>query len=293
MLSMLIVSAQLTDTYIRWLSFSAEVSLEVKRRLWQNYFVWGVASFFLYNFLFERFTICAATYKAILMSGWLPYFLISLRIIRNKLPQHTFVFGMGVICSLMQHTICAVIILSVFKFQSDAEIIFAEAAGYLLLFAIFLPVCGKYFINLLPSRELFDLRPLGIYIAILPLIIVSGHLIRLADDVLVHSWTERLSRIYLPVAFLFFYRYILLATKNFYDLQKLKRNKLRLKEQLTELREHNEQIQADQKLAAIMRHDLRHSYNLIYAMLESGNVDKAREHISKQEKIISAGGGGS
>ena len=287
-LSFLIALAQLTDTYIRFLAFSEKISSEIKLRLWKNYFLWGAASVILYIFLFEAFKINAVTYKAILMTGWLPYFIIEAKIIRWGLPQHVFVFGMGVVCALVQHTICAMIILKIFAGFGDAELIFMEAAGYLLLFTIFLPIFGHCFIKLLPSREFFDLRPTGIYIAILPLIIVSGHLIRLADDVLVHSWTERLSRIYLPLVFFFFYRYILTAAKNFYDIQKLKRNKRRLAEKLNILKDYNEQIQENHQKMSVMRHDLRHNYNLIYALLESGAAEKAREHIKKQSELLKA-----
>lgn len=285
-LSFLIVVAQLIDTYIRLLAFSSKVSDEIKRRLGLKYLLWGVASFFLYNFLFAIYSINAATYKAILMLGWLPYFIITMKYIKWGLPQHVFVLGMSTICSMMQHTICAIIILNVFVWQNDAELILIEVAGYLLLFLIFLPLYRKYFINLLPSREFFDMRPQGWYIAILPLIIVSTHIIRIADDVLVHSWAERFSRLYLPLIFFFFYRYILSATKNFYDMQRLERNKIMLMEKLSELKEYSEWNQENQTKISVMRHDLRHSYNIIYMLLENGEVDKALEHIKSQENLL-------
>ena len=284
-LATLIVLSQLTDAYIRWLAFSKTFN-EVRLRLFASSAAWSLLSLLLYVNIFEEYGINATTYKGILMLGWLPYFLLAVKLIPWGLPQHVFVFGMGAICSLVQHTVAAFVILPNFSGQSDSEIILADAAGYLLLFVAALPIVGRCFVNLLPSREFFDLRPQGLYVAILPLVIVSGHLMRIADDVLVHSWAERFSRIYLPLMFFFFYRYILTAAKNFYDLQKLERNKIRLEEQLTALKEYNELIQENQRQVSIMRHDLRHSYNLIYAMLAEGNVLKAREHISTQEFLL-------
>ena len=158
-LTFLIVVAQLTDSYIRWLAFSSKTGEEIKLKLWKSYFLWGLASFFLYSLIFATFSINATTYKAILMLGWLPYFLLEVKFIKFGLPQHVFVIGMGTICSLLQHTICAIIILKFLTFASDEEIILTEAAGYLLLFSIFLPIFRRYFIKLLASRELFDLRP--------------------------------------------------------------------------------------------------------------------------------------
>lgn len=285
LLPILIALGQLIDTYIRWLAFSKSESPQLKPKIFTYSALWSVASIFLYKILFESFGINAATYKAILMLGWLPYFLICLKQI-NGLLQHIFVLGMGVICSLVQHTISSAISLKLWDGRIAYELLLTEAAGYLLLFVIFLPICGRYFINLLPSREFFDLKPIGIYVAILPLIISSSHIIRIADGVLVHSDWERLSRIYLPLVFFFFYRYILNAAKNFYDLQRLERNKQRLEDRLMVLKEYNALTEENQKKISVIRHDLRHSYNLIYAMLESGDIEAAREHIRKQKEWL-------
>lgn len=284
----LIVLAQLLDAYIRFLAFSDKISAAVRPKLFATSVIWGFFSLALYNLVFFYCGINATTYKAILMLGWLPYFCICKHFIPFGLNQHVFVLGMGAICSLSQHTLSAIVIVSYLSGQSDKEIILLDAAGYLLLFAIFLPIFGQYFRNMLPSREFFDLRPQGIYIALLPHIIIAAPLIQLADNVLVHSWAERLSRIYLPLVFFFFYRYILRAAENFYDLQRLKRNKKRLESQLSALKEYNFLTQESQRQVSIMRHDLRHSYNLIYAMLESGNVSKAREHIITQKFLLEA-----
>lgn len=282
----LIVLAQLIETYIRWLAFSKQVSFDSKWQLWLSSAAWSFASLLLYSLIFAEFGINATTYKAILMLGWMPYFLIALKFIPTGLPQHVFVLGMGAICAIIQHTVSTSIILLNFRFANETQIIFAEIITYLSLFLIFLPIYGKYFSKLLPNKEFFDLRPIGVYIAILPLVIISAHIIRLADGVLVHSWAERLSRFYLPLVFFLFYRYILSAANNFYDLQQLERNKQRLTEQLASLKKYNERIQENQKVVAVMRHNLRHSYNLIYAMLESGNIAKAREHIITQKFLL-------
>lgn len=284
-MAIIIVLFQLIDTYTRYLAFRVTKD-SVKRKIWLSYFVCGAVSLTLYQIFFSNCGINAATYKFVIMAGWLPYFLITVKFLSFRLLQHVFVLGMAAICSMVQHTISAMIVLLNFDGLSDEKVIFYVAAGYLLLFLPTLPIYRKYFVNLLPSREIFDLRPQGIYIAVLPLIILSSHLIRLADDVLIHSWAERLSRIYLTVAFFFFYYYILTAAKKFYALQKATRNKRRLEEQLSMLKEYNQQIEENQRLVSVMRHDLRHNYNLIHSMLKNELIDEAREHISKQEKNL-------
>lgn len=280
-----IVLFQLIDTYTRYLAFRVS-SEEVKRKLWLSYFVWGAVSLILYKIFFENFGINAAIYKIILMTGWLPYFLISVKFLSFGLLQHIFVFGMAAICSTVQHTISTTIILLNFDSLSNEKIILYVATCYLLLFLPTLPIYRKYFVNLLPSHEIFDLRPQGIYIAILPLIIISSPLIRLADEFLIHSWVERLSRICFIFTFFFLYHYILTAAKKFYDLQRTERNKRRLQEKIDVLKDYSAQIEENQRLVSVMRHDLRHNYNLIHSMLKNGLIDEAREHISKQKQIL-------
>ena len=283
-LAILIALAQLLDAYFRWLPFSKHESEELKEKIFVLSSLWSVASIFLYENVFANFGVNATTYKPILIFGWLPYFLIALGLSSRKFLQYVFVLGMAAIFSLTQHTLATTITIN--HFSVPFEIIFFEATIYLLLFAISFPLFKNFFVKLLPSREFFDLRPQGIYIALLPLIIVSPHLIRIADDVLVHSWAERLSRIYLPLIFFFFYRYILSAAKNFYDMQRLERNKILLEEKLSELKDYNALIQENHKKISVMRHDLRHSYNIIYTLLENGEVDKALEHIRAQENLL-------
>lgn len=280
-LSYVIITSQLFETYIRWLAFRKLLQPEQNREVWKIYSLWALAALFLYIFLFQMLGINAATYKAVLMLGWLPYFLISL--MHSRLIHQVFILSMGVITSLIQHTISAIIILKVFTDKSESEIIFMEALMYLALFAIFLPLSHKYFTKLLANGEIFDIRPIGLYLAIFPLIIVSGNLIRLADGVLIHSWAERLSRIYLPFIFLFFYSHILNSTNRYIEKRRLSRNKLRLETQLKGLVKYNNAMEESQRQISVMRHDLRHNYNIILSMLENNDVEAALEHIKRQK----------
>ena len=281
-LSIVIAVSQLLDAYIRYLAFSKQITQKTTRKLFLQSTLWSLASIFVYETLFARFSVDALTYKAVLMTGWLPYFIICARLIPCGWPQHLFVLGMAAICSLLQHTAGTPFVLS-FVGRPEYELILIEATTYLALFALSVPLCSIIFVKLLPGRELFDMRPQGIYFALLPLIICSAHLIRLADDVLVHSQAERLSRIYLPPVVFFMYRYILSAAKNFYDMQRLERTKTQLEEQLDALKEYHELTEANRKKISVMRHDLRHNYNLINTLLESGDVEKALEHVRNRK----------
>ena len=129
-LSVIIAVSQLIDAYIRYLAFSKQVTEETTRKLFLQSTLWSLASIFVYATLFARLSVDAGIYKAVLMTGWLPYFIICARLIPWGLPQHVFVFGMGVICSLLQHTVGAPLVLS-FVGRSEYDLILLEATIYL------------------------------------------------------------------------------------------------------------------------------------------------------------------
>jgi len=151
---------------------------------------------------------------------------------------------------------------------------------------ILLPFERKYFKNLLPKENFFDNQPYGKYIVALPFIIISGVLILWIDDNLIHSWQERISRLYLPVTFFLFYRYFLTANKQILENQKNIRYNRHLKNLLSVLEQYNFLMQKNQKQIAILRHDMRHNYRLIYMMLRDGKIDEVFKHIKIQENLL-------
>jgi signal transduction histidine kinase len=55
---------------------------------------------------------------------------------------------------------------------------------------------------------------------------------------------------------------------------------------LQSLKERNLIIQDEQKKLAVFRHDLRHNYRLIAAMLNENKIQKAIDFISKQDELL-------
>ena len=278
---------QLSDSYLRWCAFSNELTRKKTTLLWINLFGWSAASFVIYFLIFQQYGIGAVEYKGILMIGWIPYLAISVYIIGGEIFRHVFIFGMSALWSFLQHNWSSWIVVAFFvEGKTDAEIIITHAAFYLILFVALLPLEKYLFTRLLPPKDFFLARRQSIYLSFLPPIIILAHIIRLADNVLVHSWEERFSRIYLPFVFLFFYRYILTSTKLFYRQKILERLNFRLKSKLFTLKEYNKFMQESRQKISVMRHDLRHSYRLIYTLLEEGDVDKAREYIITQKLLL-------
>ena len=280
LISLIVTVIQLSDAYLRYLAFRQGMERSDRRRLWGFYLAWGFFdSALLYYWLFHHTGIDAAAYKAVLMLGWIPYLVIFMAIVRGQVFQHIFVFGMSAVWSFLQHNWSSIAVALFLRDSPEETVLTVHGALYLLWFVLAWPLAHRLFANLLPSREFFDLRPIGIYIAFLPLVIISGHLLLMADDRLWHSWTERLSRIYLPLVFFFFYRYVLIASKTFYAHQRTEQNHQILCGQLEALEEYSRLMQKSGEQISVLRHDLRHNYRIIHAMLESGEAAKARRTI--------------
>lgn len=283
LLSFILTVTQLFDAYLRYLAFRDGMDKRERNRLWRFFFAWGLLDgALLYCWLFHSMGITAAPYKAVLMLGWIPYLVIFMSIVRGQAVQHIFVFGMSAVWGFLQHNWSSIAVALFLKNSPEEVVLMTHASLYLLWSFLAWPLERRLFSNLIPSKEFFALRPLGIYIALLPLIILSGHLLLLADGRLWHSWTERLSRIYLPLVFFFFYRYILIASKKFYSEQRADRNSQLLRGQLSSLEGYSRLMQKNDEQVSVLRRDIGCNYRIIRDMLEKGELSKARKMVTAE-----------
>lgn len=290
LISFILTLTQISDAYLRYLAFRDGMEAKDRRRLWGFLLAWGfLDGALLYCWLFSHMGITVAPYKAVLMLGWIPYQAIFMAIVRRQVLQHIFVLGMSAVWVFLQHNWSNIAVALFFQDSPEETVLTVHASLYLLWFMLAWPLARRLFSNLMVARDFFDLRPLGIYIAFLPLAVISGHLLLIADSRLWHSWTERLSRIYLPLAFFFFYRYVLISSKDFYTQRRTEQNHQILNGQLSALEGYSRLMQKSGQQISVLRHDLRHNYRIIHAMLENGNLPKAREIVAAQlEKLKDA-----
>lgn len=280
----LIVAIQISDSYLRYLALRGEMTSDERKNLLRNYFVTALVVGAIYAELFARVGITAPAYKFALIFGWIPWVAVSMLTVRRDFAQQFFVFGMATIWSLMQHNWSAIIVVSLFELTSEIEVILHHATLYPLLFLICLPIEIRCFTKILPPKKFFE--DYGKIVAIFPLVMSLGVIILWAQEPTIHTWQERLSRFYLPFAFFFFYRHTMITSKQIRDRKLTAQNLRRMKDQLTSLGEYNQLMQENREQVAVMRHDLRHSYRLIYAMLRDGKISSAKDYIASQEKLL-------
>lgn len=287
LISSLIVLVQLFDSYLRWLIFSRELSREQNFKIWSKIFAWSAFATGIYFLIFSQKGIGALEYKLSLMLGEMPLLGIFIYCVGGNIFRHVFAINMVALWIFILHSISAFIVALFFLYgKSDVEIIFLHIEIVLGIFLILLPIERKIFRKIWLPKDFFSIRPQSIYVAFLPLVILMAHFIRLADDILIHSWAERLSRIYLPFMFIFFYQYILVTTKMFYKTKRFKKLQRQMKQKLLEIRNYNKFLTETQNNIRAMKHDLRHAYRLIYALLSSGEIKKAQEFIITQKLVL-------
>lgn len=286
LISILIVLLQISDTYLRYLAFSKKISPMQRKTFWRGIIICSTIICIFYFVIFFNFGITAIVYKLILIFGWIPFFIVSIKIISMSKLQHFFILGMSTIWTSFVHSLTANIDILFFEFEKPNLIFTYHTIIYLIFFIILLPVSRKFFTNLLLKENFFYNQPYGKYIVFIPFLIVSGVLILWIDNEVFHSWQERFSRLYLPFIFLLFYRYILTANRQIFEnLQTIRYNQ-HLEEQISALEQYNSLMQKSQEQMAILRHDMRHNYRLIFTMLQEKKIDEVLKFIKVQENLL-------
>lgn len=255
------------------------------KKLWRRLFFCAFFTCIFYLAIFFNLNVNAIIYKLVLMIGWIPFFVVSVKTVPLSILQHFFIFSMAGVWSLFVHSLAA--ITEVFLFENSPQILFiSHAIIYLVFFVIFLPVERKIFLHLLPNENFFDNQPYGKYIIFMPIIVTSGILILWLDNELIHSWQERFSRLFLPFTFFLFYKYILTANRQIFEKIKATRYNQHLKAQISRLEQYNLLMQKSQENLKILRHDMRHSYKIIFAMLQEGKISAVLDYIKVQENLL-------
>lgn len=284
LLSTLVVTIQLADSYLRYLSFRDVMTEAEKKILGIRFAACSVACEIFYTAAFNELGITAPVYKAMLIGGWIPWLAVFMLSVRRDFLQHVFIFGMSLVWSTMQHNWAAIAVVIILPDSSPNEFVTAHAGIYLLLFAACLTIARRYFVKLLPQKSFFD--DYGTFTALFPLAATLGVIVLWAQEPMIHSWQERFSRFYLPFVFFFFYRHILTTTDRLREQKRTAQNLQRMREQISALKEYNRLMQESRERVAVIRHDMRHNYRLLYVMLQAEKISAAKEFIESQERLL-------
>ncbi len=283
-----VVLIQLADSYLRFLPFRSHSNPDEKRRLLTAMGLWSVICFVMYAAFFKTAGFTAPHYKLALMAGWIPWLAIFMAVVRRNTLSHIFVHGMLAVWSFMLHSLSSIIVVAFFKDLPEARFLTIHAMLYPVLVLLLLPLERRFFHDILPPWQYFAERPAGYYITAMPIVVLFSHFILMADSTLIHTWQERVSRLVLPVSFFFMYKYVLLSRSEFYRRKQSGRDAKRNSARIAFLEERCRLAARNQKQLAILRHDLRHNFRILYELISAGKLQDAIAHINTQTILLDA-----
>ena len=251
-LPVIVALIQISDSYLRYLSFKSGMTEGEKVVFWRRIYAWSILAAIIYAIVLNS-GVSPFAYKLILMVGWIPYLLIFMVSLKRDVWSHIFVFGMSALWSFSQHNWSSIVVIDVLKLTNSDYLLTVHGTLYLFWFLILLPVERLCFSKLLVASEVFSVRTFGCYIAFLPLIVLFGPMFLMADDELIHSFDERISRLLLPAVFFFFYYNALTIAKHIYERLRAEQTGKRLKAELAFLERYQAAMEANQEKISILR----------------------------------------
>ncbi|SFT78636.1 GHKL domain-containing protein [Selenomonas sp. GACV-9] len=284
LLALALVLLQITGVWLRYLPFAKTVLDEQRRKLQLLVAGWGIVAFLLYAAVLTVYDGDVLRFKLLVAFGWIPFFLIAYYCIPRGFVQHLFVLGMHSLFSLLMHTISGFIVgMTLPADYGELMHMLVLISCYLVLFLLLIPLERRLFSRLVPTQRFFQYRPLGLYIALMPLIVLFAYALPMLDGQLYHSIPERVGRLALPIFFFLMFRLVLMAGHQMSEhTAEVNRNNL-LAQQLYSLREYTRLTEEKRQALRIIRHDLRHYNRLLGTLLDSGRIEEARQLIDKQE----------
>ena len=110
----------------------------------------------------------------------------------------------------------------------------------------------------------------------------AENIISITNVTFLPELSDRLTRLSIPLFFFIVYSLVHYNSREAIQYRQLTQTKERLTRQLQNLTKHTKMVQENEKAISV----LRHSYRLIYALLEKGDYESIKKHIEAQKKLL-------
>ena len=282
-LAVLVTLVQLSGAYLRYLPFRRDMSAADVHLLWQRFLGWSIVGTCLGAAVFTVFGAETIPYKRLLFFGWIPYFFLSMTVIRHRTSEHVFVLGMQCLWAVSLHAIVA-IIESQFLDPSMPPAVPLHTVFYLILLVCLLPWERRLFSELMPSPGVFTHRNYRISFVSLPFVIFVGTLLVLADRQFAGDMRLKLSMLLIPIFFFLMYRSLGIFTQQREGKRK-EEQAIRLMKQQMETLQESENLQNDWEERTLRhRKELYQDYEQLYGLIDSGKLTEALNCLQKRER---------
>lgn len=266
----------LPPTCIQYLAFRPILQEPQKSRVWRSYAAIFVAEIVLFLAFFQTgwLEFRFLSYKKLLLSYWIPYFLAFSLISRPYTYQNLFVAGMQGIYTTTIHAVLMNLTLLVIPRSA----FFAHLPIYLILYTalyvLFSPLLLIFFDRIFLKYRSLPLLAFWKYAAWLPILLsmYTGAL-SLKDGPLAHEYL--IPRVFHILAGLFIAIIIYKGMKLIAHQVDLQRKNHLLAAQMDALSNYTSLLQDAQKRMSIFRHDSRHQLRLLSELIQQGDDEAA------------------
>ncbi len=266
----------LPPTCIQYLAFRPILQEPQKSRVWRSYAAIFVAEIVLFLAFFQTgwLEFRFLSYKKLLLSYWIPYFLAFSLISRPYAYQNLFVAGMQGIYTTTIHAVLMNLTLLVIPRSA----FFAHLPIYLILYTalyvLFSPLLLIFFDRIFLKYRSLPLLAFWKYAAWLPILLsmYTGAL-SLKDGPLAHEYL--IPHVFHILAGLFIAIIIYKGMKLIAHQVDLQRKNHLLAAQMDALSNYTSLLQDAQKRMSIFRHDSRHQLRLLSELIQQGDDEAA------------------
>ena len=266
----------LPPTCIQYLAFRPILQEPQKSRVWRSYAAIFVAEIVLFLAFFQTgwLEFRFLSYKKLLLSYWIPYFLAFSLISRPYAYQNLFVAGMQGIYTTTIHAVLMNLTLLVIPRSA----FFAHLPIYLILYTalyvLFSPLLLIFFDRIFLKYRSLPLLAFWKYAAWLPILLsmYTGAL-SLKDGPLAHEYL--IPHVFHILAGLFIAIIIYKGMKPIAHQVDLQRKNHLLAAQMDALSNYTSLLQDAQKRMSIFRHDSRHQLRLLSELIQQGDDEAA------------------
>ena len=279
---------QIAGAYLRYLAFEARLTREEKRRLWKYILLWAPVAFALYAAYFARGGLDVGKYKLVHAFGWMPFFAVSVYIIRHEWMRHVFVTGIQTLWFFLLQTVSGTLILTMLPpyYGVGLNRIPVQTGLYLFFFLLLLPLERRIFRNLLPPHLFTGSKLAGWCFALLPLGLCVAPVITLLERPLMYTWTDRLARFFLMFWGFLLYRYALYAGERAARIQDSRHMNEILNRQLQALKSQAMLLKSREDDVRRIRHDLRHHNLILASLLDKGKTEEIYKLLEAQNQEL-------
>lgn len=275
----------IAGAYFRYLPFAEALDHKGTVKLWRALLLWSIPGLLINFLVVHTLEINMATLKLLFFFSWLPYSLITILNIPNRLPQHVFVFGIQALFAFMLHALSGVILTLLYQ-TVTSQLLPLHLTLWIILFLLIFPWSKQFFSGLLPNEQFIADTKYSWYIAVLPVLFYLGTIIPITTVTFLPDITDRLARLSIPLFFFLIYSLVKYSSHEEEQHHRLQMLNKHFRQQLDTLKEQTKLMQENEKAMSVLRHDLRHSYRLIYALLEKEDYESLQAHIEGQKKKL-------